>query len=234
MTNYTAAASQQKAAKVAGLAYILIIILGVFKVNFLESRLILSGNDAATATNIMTNELLFRIGVASEIILFVLVVFLAVALYVILKPVNKNLALVALFLRFGEGIIGAVITILSGLIPLLLLNGEGIFEAAQLQALVGSFLNIRTAGLDIILVFIGLGGTLFCYLFFKSNYVPRILAAWGIFTYISMLILGFVSILIPNHPEMIEIVLYAPGALFEVLFGFWLLFKGVTVSNKLS
>ena len=231
MTNQTADASLQKSARIAGLAYILIIVLAILKVNFLESKLIVFGNDAATTNNIMANELLFRIGVVSEIIMFVLVVILSLALYVILKTVSKNLALAALFFRFGEAIIGVVITVLSGLIPLLLLNSEAVFETEQLRALVGLFLNLRTAGLDIVLIFVGLGGIVFCYLFFTSKYVPRILAAWGIFTYLSMLILSLVSILFPNHPVMIETVLYTLGGFFELIFGFWLLFKGVKVQQ---
>lgn len=223
--------SQRKAAKVAGLAYVLIIVLAILKGSFLESNLIVSGNDAATANNIMANELLFRIGVASEIIMFLLVVLLSLALYVILKTVNKNLALVALFLRFGEGIIGGVVTLLSGLIPLLLLNGEAVFETEQLQALVGLFLDVRTAGLNIVMIFMGPGGIIFCYLFLKARYVPGVLAIWGIITYSTMLILSFVSILFPNLPEMISIVLYTPGAFFEVIFGLWLLFKGVSVQK---
>lgn len=118
---------------------------------------------------------------------------------------------------------------LISFIVLLLLNNKGystLFELEQVQGLVGLFLNLRTAGLDIVLIFVGLGGTIFCYLFFKSKYVPRILSAWGIFTYLSMLILSFVSILLPNHPVMIEYVLYALGGVFEVIFGFWLLFRG--------
>jgi hypothetical protein len=231
MTNNTVEATLQKAARVAGLAYVLIIVLAILKVNFLESKLIVFGNDAATTNNIMANELLFRIGVVSEIIMFVLVVILSLALYVILKTVSKNFALAALFFRFGEAIIGVVITVLSGLIPLLLLNSEAVFETEQLQALVGLFLNLRTAGLDIVLIFVGLGGIVFCYLFFTSKYVPRILAAWGIFTYLSMLILSLVSILFPNHPVMIETVLYTLGGFFELIFGFWLLFKGVKVQQ---
>ena len=224
--------SKRKATKIAGLAYTLIIILVLLKAIFVDSNLIVSGNDASTANNIMANELLFRIGVASEIIMYVLVVLLSLALYVILKTVNKNLALVALFLRFGEGIIGGVVTVLSGLIPLLLLNGEAVFETEQLQALVGLFLDVRTAGMDIVLIFIGLGGTVFFYLFFKSKYIPGILAAWGILTYLSMLILSFVHILLPNHPAMIDIIAYGPGALFEVIIGLWLLIKGVKVQPQ--
>jgi len=231
MTNNTVDATLQKAARVAGLAYVLIIVLAILKVNFLEANLIVSGNDAATTNNIMANELLFRIGVVSEIIMFLLVVILSLALYVILKTVNKNLALSALFLRFGEAIIGGLVTLLSGLIPLLLLDGETTFETEQLQALVGLFLDVRIAGLNIVMIFMGPGGIIFCYLFLKSKYVPGILAVWGIITYSTMLILSFVNILFPNIPEIISIILFTPGALFEVLFGFWLLFKGVNLQQ---
>jgi hypothetical protein len=226
MTNSLDDISQRKAAKVAGLAYVLIIILSMLKLIFV-GKLDVPGNDAATTNNIMANELLFRIGVANDIIVFVLVVFLSLALYVILKTVNKNLALLALLMRFGEGIIGGVVTVLSGLIPLLLLDGAAEFATEQLQALVGLFLDVQSAGLNIVIIFMGLGGAVFCYLFFKSKCIPRILAAWGIFTYLTMLIFSFVNILFPSLPEMIAIVLYTLGALFEIIIGLWLLFKGV-------
>jgi hypothetical protein len=218
-------------ARVAGLACVLVILLGIFGVGFVESRLVVSGNDAVTVNNIMAHELMFRIGIVGEIMMYVLVVLLAWALYVILKTVNRNLALLALLWRLGEAIIGSGVAVLSGLIPLLLLKGEAAFETEQLQALAGLFLDVRNAGLDVVLIFIGMGGTLFCYLFYRSKYVPRILAAWGMFTYLSMLILAFASILIPNIPETVKMVFYAPGGLFEILFGLWLLIKGVNVEQ---
>jgi hypothetical protein len=231
VTNHTAETSPLFYARVAGLAYVIIIILGIFGVGFLVESNIVSGNYAATVNNIMANELLFRIGIVGEIMMFVLVVLLSLALYVILKTVNKNLALLALLWRLGEAIIGGGVTVISGLIPLLLLNDEAVFETEQLQALVGLFLNVRTAGLDVVLIFIGMGGTLFCYLFFKSKYVPRILAVWGMLTYVSMLILAFISILLPNLPETIKMVFYVPGGLFEIIFGLWLLVKGINVEQ---
>ena len=231
MTNRIAETSPLVYARVAGLAYLLVIMLGIFCVNFMVSTLVVSGNDAATVNNIKANELMFRIGIAGEITMYVLVVLLSLALYVILKTVNRNLALLALLWRVGEAIIGGGVTVLSGLIPLLLLNGEAAFETEQLQALVGLFLDVRSVGLDVVLIFIGMGGTVFCYLFFKSKYVPRILAAWGMLTYLSMLILGYVSILFPNLPETIKMAFYAPGGLFEIIFGLWLLIKGVNVEQ---
>jgi hypothetical protein len=236
MTNRTAEASPLFYARVAGFLYMFIIIIGVLNGIFIDSKLIVSGNDAATANNIIANDLLFRTGIASILILYASVVVLSWALYVILKKVNKNLALLAMLLRSGEAILGAA-TVLISFIVVLLLNGQGystVFKTEQLHALAGLFLNVRTAGLDIVLLFVGLGGAVFCYLFLKSRYVPKILAVWGIFTYLSMIILSFISILLPNHPAMIEIILYSLGGFFELIFGFWLLFKGVNVSSGIT
>jgi hypothetical protein len=205
--------------------------LGIFSVSYIDSNILVQGNDAATVDNIMKNELRFRTSIVSEIIMYAFVVLLAHALYLILKTVNKNLALLALLWRIGEAIIGAGVAVLTGFIPLLLLNGETTFEQDQLQALVGLFLQLRSAGLDVVLIFIGMGGTVFCYLFFTSKYVPRILAIWGMMTYLSMLILALVSILSPNLPESVKMIFYAPGGLFELIFGLWLLVKGVKVQQ---
>jgi len=234
MTNHIAEELPLIYARVAGFMYLLIIIIGVLNGIFIDSGLIVSGNDAATANNILANDFLFRTGIASILILYVSVVVLSWALYVLLKTVNKNLALLAMLLRSGEAILGAA-TVLISFIALLLLNGEAystVFEAEQLQALAGLFLSVRTAALDIVLIFVGLGGTVFCYLFLKSKYVPGKLAAWGIFTYLSMLVLALINILLPNRPEMIEIVLFALGSFFEIIFGLWLLFKGVNLQHR--
>lgn len=231
MTNPTEQTSPCAYARVAGLSYIVIIVLGIFGVGLVESGLVVPGDDAATVANIRAHTLLFRTGIYSEIMMFVLVVLLSLSLYVILKTVNKNLALLALLWRLGEAILGGGITVLSGLVPLLLLQSKAAMEPGQVQALIGLFLGVRTAGLDVVLIFIGMGGTIFCYLFFQSKYVPRMLAAWGIFTYASMLLLGSASILSPGLPETVKMAFYAPGALFEILFGLWLLIKGVDVEQ---
>jgi hypothetical protein len=163
--------------------------------------------------------------------MYVLVVLLSLALYVILKSVKKNLALLALLWRLGEAIAGSVISFISSFIPMLLLKHEEAFETEQFQSLVRSFLDVRNAGLDVVLIFIGVGGTLFCYLFFKSKYIPRILSVWGIFTYLSMLILAITNILVPNLLQTVKIVFYASGGLFEIIIGFWLLVKGINIEH---
>lgn len=231
MNNHTTQASPIIYARIAGFVYIITMLLGIFGVMYVESSLIIPDNNAATVNNIKANEMLFRAGVASEILMYALVILLSWALYVTLKSVNKNLALLALLWRLGEAIIGGAATVLSGLIPLLLLNSGALFEPEQLQALVGLFLDVRAAGLDVVLIFIGMGGTIFCYLFFKSKYVPRVLAVWGIITYLSMLIISFISLLSPDLPPSVKMIFYAPGGLFELIFGFWLLIKGVKIQQ---
>lgn len=218
-------------ARLAGLAYVLIILIGIFSVSYIETSLVVAGDDAATVNNLLANQLRFRIGVLSEILMFVLVILLSLALYVILKRVDKNLALLALLWRIGEAIIGGGVAVLSGIVPLLLLNRESALNAEQLQPLVGLFLAVRGAGLDVVLIFVGVGGTLFCYLFFKSKLIPRILASWGMLTYMSMLILAIVSILVPDILESTKMIFYAPGGLFEIIIGLWLLIKGVKIEQ---
>ena len=218
-------------ARVAGLAYIVVILLGIFSVSYIDSYIIVPGNDASTLNNIITNEFRFRIGVVSEIVMYVLVVLLSLTLYVVLKSVDKNLALLALLMRLGEAIIGGSVVVLSGFVPLLLLKHEAAFEAQQLQSLVGLFLDVRNVGLDVVLIFIGTGGTLFLYLFFKSKYIPRILSIWGMFTYLSMLILAITSMLVTDLSETIKMAFFAPGGLFEIVIGLWLLTKGVNVES---
>lgn len=134
-------------------------------------------------------------------------------------------------MRLGEAIIGGSVVVLSGFVPLLLLKHEAAFEVQQLQSLVGLFLDVRNVGLDVVLIFIGTGGTLFLYLFFKSKYIPRILSIWGMFTYLSMLIFAITSMLVTDLSETIKMAFFAPGGLFEIVIGLWLLTKGVNVES---
>jgi hypothetical protein len=158
MPGHTEEASQRKAAKVAGLMFLFIVIGWTLNWTLVDSKLIVAGNATATVNNIIANELLFRIGITNQLIFSISGVVLALALYIILKPVNKNLALLALFLKLTEAILGAVIALCS-FIALLILNGQAsltAFEQEYIQALVGLFLNGRISISAIPMVFLGL------------------------------------------------------------------------------
>ncbi len=233
MTPRTAKESPRFYARVAGVAYLVIAIVALVYGFLVESKLIVLGDDAVAASNILANESLFRVGIVLVLVIYVSVVVASWALFVILRTVHQHLALLALLLRAAEAVVGATTVLISFAVLYVLQGrvGSNALDAEQLQALAGSLLDVRTAGLDVVLVFIGLGATIFCVLLFKSKYIPRWLAGWGMFTYASMLFLGLVSILFPNHPLMLANALYGAGELFELAFGFWLVFKGIDVAQ---
>src|SRR5712692_10568952 len=94
--------SQRRAAKVVGFAYLFALVTANFAEFFVHAHLIVPGNAAETARNIMAHERLWRLGIASNLLCFLTDVALITALYVILKRVNQNLALFAAFLRVVE------------------------------------------------------------------------------------------------------------------------------------
>ncbi len=225
--------SKSKVVRVAGFMFLFSFIVPTLNWAFILSKFIVAENVILTANNIMANELLFRIGITIELIMSVGLIVLALALYIILKPVNKNLALLALLWKLVEAVIVGVI-VLVHFIALQILKGEAyltVFTPEQLQAPVGFLLNQHTALYSIPMVFLGLDMMVFSYLFFKSKYIPRILAGFGILSFALILIHALMYILAPEYAAMLinQVIFYAPSGLFEIVIGVWLLFKGVKV-----
>lgn len=227
--------SQRKAAKVAGFIFLFIVLGWILNWTFVDSKLMIAGNGTATVNNIIDNEWLFRVGITNELILSVSGFVLAFALYVMLKPIDRNLALFALLLKMAESIVSTV-NILVTFIVLQMLNGKGIltvFKPEQLQDIAGLFFNIRSNGATITMVFLGLGFIVFFYLLYKSKYVPGILAGFGILSYFLILVNSLVTTLIPQNATLttmvnaISMIFMTPSILFELIIGFWLLFKGI-------
>jgi hypothetical protein len=231
MTNHAVDTSQRKAARVAGFMFLFSFIVPTLNWIFVLSKFIVAENAIATANNIMANELLFRIGISIELIMSVGLIVLGLALYIILKSVNKHLALLALLWKLAEAILAAVIVLVS-FIALQVLNAEvnlTVFTAEQLRAFVGLILNKHTSIYSIPMVFLGLDMVVFSYLFFRSKYIPRILAGFGILSFALIFIHSFIHILAPQYATMqiTEIIFYTPSCIFEIIIGIWLLSKGV-------
>ncbi len=219
--------SQQTAARIAGFLYLFTMATAVFAFSA-RSQLIVRGDPAQTARNIAASERLFRISIASDLIVYVCVVALVLALYVVLKPVNRNLALLAAFWRLVENAILAV-TALNAYAALALVSGADYLRAVdtqQLHALAYAFLRVYGVGFQIGFVLTGLGSTVFSYLWFKSRYIPRALAAWGIF---SSLVLAIGTLVIMIFPGLaaVGIVYMLPMGVYEVGLGLWLVAKGI-------
>ncbi|MGB7922989.1 MAG: DUF4386 domain-containing protein [Pyrinomonadaceae bacterium] len=224
--------SQRKAAKVVGLTFLfamVIVVLANYGINF---RLIIPGNAVDTARNIMAHETLFRINIACNLIYVVNVVVLLASLYVILKPVNRNLALVAAFCRLVYALMWGV-TALNMLGALRLLGDAAyltVFEADQLQTL--ARLRISIDAYYVGLPFWGLASTASSYLWFKSRYIPRALAAFGVLSSAWCVICAFAFIISPHFETTVNAYWFdMPMVIFELALGFWLLIKGLRPSG---
>ncbi len=223
--------SQRTVAKTAGFGYLIIIIAGIFAEFFVRSALIVPGDATATAGNIMASEGLYRIGIAGDLVMLVCDVVVAWALYVLLKPVNKGLALLAAFFRLTHAAINGI-NVLTMFIPLFLLSGAGYltgFTTDQLHAHMMLFLDAHNYGYVIALVFFGIHCLILGYLIIKSRYIPNILGILMIAASFGYLIDSYAHILISNYADyaMIFLVIVAvPAIIAELSFCLWLLFTG--------
>lgn len=220
---------QMSYARAAGLMYLLVLVGSLFG-NFFVRDIVIDGqNAAATAMNIAHHETLFRVGIAVELTSFAAIVVLAVSLHTVLRPVSKRLALMALLWWVCEAAILGVVLFFS-LSVLLLLGGDGYlaaFSMEQLQALALMSLKIFYYAYDIGLVFFGLGSVTFSLLFYRSRYIPRLLAGWGIFAGIAVLIGVFVMLVAPSTIPVLGLISVAPIFLYELSVGLWLLIIGI-------
>jgi Domain of unknown function (DUF4386) len=226
--------SQRTAARVAGFTCLFMMATVIF-VNFgIHDRLIVAGNAAETARNIMAHERLFRVGIACDLMYCIGVVVLLTALYVILKPVNQSLALVAAFCRLLYASMWVLMT-LNLFEALRLLSGADylrVFEAERLQALARLYVGIRFDQYYVGLLFWGLGSTVCSYLWFKSKYIPRALAAWGVISSVWCATCTFVFIIFPNFAKVVNLWWFdTPIGIFEMATSLWLLFKGLRPSR---
>ncbi|MEA2163273.1 MAG: hypothetical protein QOK37_1400 [Thermoanaerobaculia bacterium] len=230
MTIGTIDESQRRAARVVGFAYLFALPPAIFAEFYVRGQLIVSGDAAQTARNIMAHERLFRLGTASNLTVFALDVVLIMALYVVLMPVNRSLALLAT----GWGLIETatlVFVTLSDFDVLRILSGADYlhaFEANRLQALARLSLSAHFDAYNVGLVLAGLRSTAFCYLWFKSRLIPKELAVWGMAASFLMGASAFLFIIFPELAKVVPVEIYgAPIFFFELTMGFWLLLKGL-------
>lgn len=237
MTNRAVEASPQTYARVGGILYLFIIGAALFGEVFVRGRLIVGGDATATAGNILGSETLFRVGLAGEMLTCVCDVALAMILYVLLRPVSRNLALLAAFFRLTFVAIYGVAKLFE-IVALVLLSGADslkAFEPRQLHALAYLALRVHGLGYGASLLFFGVCCVLFGHLIRRSGYLPRILGVllvlggWGYiaFSLAQMLAPAFAArwlfpwLMLPAFPAELGLAL-------------WLLVKGVDLAKWLS
>ena len=223
--------SQRTAANVAGWSGLLTFAIVVFGNFVLLSPLLVPGNVAATAQNIVAHETQFRLTVVCFLTYSLGVLVLLSALYVILKPVNPGLALVGALSRLVFALLWLLSTLnmLSAVRLLSNANYLQVFEPDRLQVLAKLYLNANFDDYYIGLPFFGLAATICAYLWFKSNYIPRGLAIYGVISSAWCVICAFVFLIFPHFNKIVNDWWFDfPMAVFELVLSFWLLFKGLS------
>ena len=168
--------SNKKKGRIAGLLYLVVVLSGIFGLMYIPSKLIVWNDASATVGNIMSSIFLFRVGIVSDIICYTFFLWLSLVLYDLLKPVNKNIALLMVILVMVSIPI-SFFNVLSKFDVLTLLSGADYLkalDAKQLEAQVMLSLTSYNNGL-LINIFWALWLFPFGYLIYKSDFLPKTL-----------------------------------------------------------
>jgi hypothetical protein len=226
--------SQRTAAKVVGLAYLFTFATVVYVHYGILWRLI-TKNTAETARNILAHEQFFRAGIALNILYSAGIFVLLTALYVVLRPVNKGLALLAAFWWVVYAFTWLFMS-LNYFHALLLLKGADYLRAFEPERLQAWAMLYFKMGFDIYyvgLLFWGLASTVCACLWFKSRYIPRALAAFGVVSSAFAVACSFALFINPHFDKIVGLGWFdSPMGLFDIALSFWLLFKGLRPSRE--
>ena len=220
--------SQQTAARIAGVTGLLAVAIVVFGNYVLLSPLIVARDAAETARNIMAHQTQVRVGLICFLLYSAKVVVLLAALYVILRPVDRILALTGALFRLVFALLWLLATL--NLLSSLRLLGTApyleVFQPDHVQALARLQIAANFDDYYIGLPFFGLAATICAYLWLKSGYIPKTLAGFGMISSGWCVICAFVFLVFPNFNKVVNDYIFdTPMAIFELVVSLWLLFK---------
>lgn len=221
--------SPQGYLRLAGLLYLAIIILGIFGEVFVRQKLVIGGDADATALGIVATPLLWRGGIAGDLVMHIFDIPIIVVLYLLLKPVNHGLALLATLANLVQTAVLAI-NKLNLLMPLSLLS-SGVYAQAftpeQLHAL--SYLSIaaHNQGFGIGLIFFGVACLVRGYLLYHCTFMPKFLGLLMLVAGLVYLVNSFALILSPSLASQLFPAILLPAFVGELAFCLWLMFKGV-------
>lgn len=222
------AESVQTYARIAGVLLLVSIVAGGFGESYAPATLIVPGNASATAHNLIASDQLFRLGFLAYLLEAVCDVALAWLLYVLLRPVHANLALLALLFRLLATTTFAFAELFY-FVPALLLGGDKYlqtFSSEQLQTLALLAFNVSAAAGFLFLLFYGIASMILGYLMYQSGYLPRVLGALLALGGLGFVTRNVVEVLAPDAASFLLLV---PTLLGMLVLGLWLLVRGVDV-----
>ncbi len=219
--------------RIGGVLYLIIIVVGLFGEAFLRERLIVSGDATATAANIRAMESLWRFGIAAELFLLMCAIATTWILFVLLRPVSRDLAWLATFFNLVSIAVEATIQLqlIAALFPL----GNGgylaVFSPGQLYAIAYLSLKLHGYGFGVSLIFFACVCIVWGYLIFRSSFLPKAIGVLMQIAGVCYLINSFALILAPNFANQIFPAILVPAFIGEASLCLWLLVKGVNVEK---
>jgi len=223
--------SLQRTARVTGLLFLLSLFVPMLNWVLVNAKVIVPGNADETLRRVLAHGGLFRLGLVGDLVTAAIAVGLALGLYVLLKPVHRSWSQVAFGLKMVEGVLMAAIA-LGNFAVFLVVSEPGMVTGlgvGQMGHLAGLFFLTRMPLAAIPMFFLGLNFTIFLSLLYRSGYVPKWLAAFGVVSYLLILKYSLLTLLLPDLASIVAIqsLCWAPSCLFELVIGIWLLTKGV-------
>lgn len=219
-------------ARFAGFNYFLIFVLAIYANFFVLSDVIVAGNSAATAANILQQEFLFRIAIACLLLVLVADVFIAWALYLVLRPVNPHLSLLTALFRLTYTIaqIGVLLNLSKALAFANVENGQNLTDVVQSGLLPHFFAVAHGAEFTITLIFFGIHLLLLGYLIMRSEFLPVVIGALVCVAGLGYIVDGFAAILFDGYGPLGRIGIYVvvlPALIGEGALMLWLLIRGL-------
>src|SRR5947208_12050616 len=211
----------------AGLLYATASIPGFFAIMYVPNKLIVHGNATATANNIAASEALFRLGIAAQLVCQAGFIFVALALYDLLKGVNRRHASLWVILVVVSIPI-VFVNELNSIAALALVRGAdflSIFEKPQRDALAMLFLNLHNEGLGVVEILWGFGFFPLGLLVYRSRFLPRFLGVWLAVDGFAYVVLSLTSVLLPQYNEQVYTI-SQPALFGEVALMLWLVVRG--------
>ncbi|MGH8758215.1 MAG: DUF4386 domain-containing protein [Burkholderiales bacterium] len=229
MTQLPDARRAQLVARVGGVLYLVIIVLGALGEAVVRGSIVVPGDAAATAANLRSLEWLWRLGVAGEVVLLACAIALALILYVLLRPVSRNLALLAVFFNLVciaiEGV--AAVSLATALHPMANTAYVTAFTPEQLNVIAMLAIKSHTVGFGIALIFFGVECVILGSLIYRSGYMPRPIGVLMQIAGACYVINSFAALLSPPLASLLFPAILLPALIAELSLALWLLIRGV-------
>jgi uncharacterized protein DUF4386 len=226
-------APPQALARIGGLLYLITIVVGIFNEAFVKGSIVVWGDAAATAANLRSMESLWRLGIAGQMLMVICTVALTLILYVLLRPVSRDLALLATFFSLIATAADTAhsLQLVEALLPLGNAGYLKAFAPEQLNAMASLSLRSHDIGYGIGLLLFGPFFLVSGYLIFRSTYFPRAIGILYQIGGVAYMVNGFVLILAPRFAARMFTVIVLPCFVGETSFCLWLLIRGVNASK---